>query len=396
MRPVNLRLTLLTEIIAPYRIPVFNALAARHDIDLHVIFLSETDPSLRQWQIYKNEIQFSYEVLPAWRKRIGKYNLLINRGVIASLARSQPHAIVCGGYNYLASWQAARWANRRHVPLCLWSESTANDSRRHRPSVEFIKSRFLRRCRAFVVAGQSSRDYLIQLGAPAANIFTAPNAVDIDFFASLASQARHQADAVRARHALPPRYFLYAGRLIPEKGVFDLLAAYAKLEPHHRSQIALVFAGDGTSRPQLAERAAAIEPGRVHFCGFLHREQLAELYALAEALVFPTHSDPWGLVVNEAMACALPIIASSVAGCVPDLVKHAENGFVVPPGDIETLAEAMRTMLHDQSIVQKFAAASATKIQAHSPRACADGIARAALFARQERDFDQPNVDGFA
>ncbi len=374
------RLTLLTEIIAPYRIPVFNALAARDNIDLHVIFLSETDPSLRQWQVYKSEIRFSYEILVSFRRRMDKYNLLINRGVGSALTRSQPDVILCGGYNYLASWQAARWANRRHLPVVLWSESTANDFRRNRLAMELMKSRFLRSCRAFVVAGQSSHEYLIRLGATADKIFTAPNAVDVNFFATHAAQARLRAPQVRARCGLPPRYFLYAGRLVPQKGVFDLMTAYAKLEQHHRSQIGLVFVGDGVSRLQLAERAGSVQPGQVHFCGFLQREQLAEIYALADAFVFPTHSDPWGLVVNEAMACGLPIIASSVAGCVPDLVKHAENGLVVSPGDVDELVAAMRIIFDDSCMLKKFAAASASRIQAYTPAACAEGFARAVEF----------------
>ena len=65
-----MRLAIFTEIIAPYRIPVFNALAALPELDLHVFFLSETDPSLRQWRVYKDEISFSYDVLPAWRQRL--------------------------------------------------------------------------------------------------------------------------------------------------------------------------------------------------------------------------------------------------------------------------------------------------------------------------------------
>ena len=101
------RLVILTEIIAPYRIPVFNALAAQPEIDLHVIFLSETDRSLRQWPVYKEEISLSHEVLPHWRRRIGKYNLLLNVGVTASLDRIRPQAIVCGGYSYISSWNAA-------------------------------------------------------------------------------------------------------------------------------------------------------------------------------------------------------------------------------------------------------------------------------------------------
>ena len=73
------RLVILTEIISPYRIPLFNILAQHAEVDLHVIFLAETDPTLRQWQVYKDEIQFSYQVLPSWRRRLGRYNILLNR-----------------------------------------------------------------------------------------------------------------------------------------------------------------------------------------------------------------------------------------------------------------------------------------------------------------------------
>ena len=111
------RLVILTEIIAPYRIPVFNALAQHEEIDLHVIFLAESDPKLRDWLVYKEEIRFSYQVLPSWRRKFAGQNLLLNRGLKRSLQRAAPDAILCGGYNYLASWQAMRWAGRRRSHL---------------------------------------------------------------------------------------------------------------------------------------------------------------------------------------------------------------------------------------------------------------------------------------
>ena len=84
MPSVTNRLTIITEIISPYRIPLFNALNRHPNVDLHLIFLAETDPELRQWQVYKNEIDFSYEVLPSYRKRIRGHNALFNRGVARS------------------------------------------------------------------------------------------------------------------------------------------------------------------------------------------------------------------------------------------------------------------------------------------------------------------------
>ena len=128
------RIAILTEIISPYRIPVFNALAKHEGIDLQVIFLSETDPTLRQWRVYKDEIHFAYEVLPSWRLRAGGSHLLLNAGLAASLKRFSPGAIICGGYNYVASWQGLRWARRARVRFILWSESNAGDARgEHEP-----------------------------------------------------------------------------------------------------------------------------------------------------------------------------------------------------------------------------------------------------------------------
>ena len=123
------RVVLLTEIIAPYRIPVFNELAKCDEIDLEVVFLAENDPSLRQWDVYKNEIAFPYQVLPSWRTRLGKHNILFNSGLKAALERARPDAIICGGYNYLASWQSLFWARQRSVPFVGWVESNARDHR---------------------------------------------------------------------------------------------------------------------------------------------------------------------------------------------------------------------------------------------------------------------------
>ncbi len=170
--------------------------------------------------------------------------------------------------------------------------------------------------------------------------------------------------------------------MIKEKGVFDLLEAYAQLDPEVRSQIGLVFAGDGSEHEALKERASKITRGTIQFLGFVHREELPELYALADGFVFPTHSDPWGLVVNEAMACALPIIVTNVAGCALDLVQDGWNGFVVPPRDPSRLAAAMAQLAENSGLRATMAANSQKRIEAFSPAAWADGMVKAVISAR--------------
>jgi glycosyltransferase involved in cell wall biosynthesis len=371
------KLVLITEIIAPYRIPVFNALAQRPEVELHVVFLSENDPTLRQWQVYKNEIKFHYDVLPSSRLRLGRHNLLLNRGVRSTLSRSKPDVVIAGGYNYSACWSAAYWAKARSVPFLLWAESTIHDQRRNYALVELIKKRFLNMCTAFIVPGKSSLHYLQHLGIAEQRIITAPNAVDTNLFSNLAEAARRDEANRRAHSHLPAKYFLFAGRLIKEKGVFDLLDAYSQLGPEIRRDIGLVFVGGGSSRPELVDRASQIQPGKIQFPGFLHREELAQVYGLAEAFIFPTHSDPWGLVVNEAMACGLPIVSTTVAGCTPDLVEDGSNGFVVEPCDPSGLASAMNTLATNPEMWAAMGRKSRERIELYSPETWAEGMVKA-------------------
>lgn len=375
------RVLILSEIISPYRIPVFNALARHDGVDLRVVFLAETDAGLRQWPVYKDEICFPYEVLPSWRFRVGKHNLLLNWGLRSCLKKFAPEVVICGGYNYFASWEALRWARRHSVEFVLWSESNSHDDRRGFAWVELMKAHFLARCDRFVVPGKASLAYLQSLGSVPEDITVAPNAVDNGWFVARADSVRARAQEFREKLGLPPWFFLFVGRLVPEKGVFDLLDAYGRLGDDIRAQTGLVFAGNGVSKAELEQRAERIGTGRICFPGFVDREDLAGFYALAEALILPTHSDPWGLVVNEAMACGLPIIVTNVAGCSADLVEDGWNGYIVPSGNPERLKVALDSLILNPELTRQMSVRSIERIRNYSPEACAAGLASAALSA---------------
>jgi 1,2-diacylglycerol 3-alpha-glucosyltransferase len=332
--------------------------------------------------VYKDEIRFSYQVLRSWRQRLAGLNLLLNLGLTTALREATPDVILCGGYNYLASWQAMRWAGRKAAPFILWVESTDRDFRNRNGMVEFLKSKFLKRCSAFVVPGKASFQYVKNYGAREEEVFTAPNAVDTDLFARRASAVLQNDRTQRQALELPARFFLFVGRLIREKGVFDLVEAYARLAPELRAAVGLVLVGEGPSHDELVRRGIQIEPGQVLCAGFVQREQLAGYYALAEVFVLPSHTDPWGLVVNEAMACGLPVIASDATGCTGDLVEDNWNGRIIRCGDVAQLASAMEELGRDPALRAQMGSHSRERILRYSPEACADGIASAALSVK--------------
>lgn len=371
------RLVIVTEIIAPYRIPVFNALAAHPEIDLCVVFLAETDPATRKWEIYRNEIRFAYNVLPSWRTRIADYTILLNQNVSSALQEVKPDVVLCGGYNYLASWQAQRWTKDNGVPFLLWCESTAADRRGEYPLIESLKRRFFDKCDGFVVPGLSAQRYVRQIAGAGREIFVAPNAVDNDLFAHNAAVARENAPRFRSKLGLPSRYFLYVGRLIRSKGVSDLIEAYGSMSEELRSEVGLVIAGDGPLRAELENQGRQIFPGSVYFPGFVHRDELASYYALADCFVFPTYSDTWGLVVNEAMASGCAVICSEVAGCAADLIS--DNGRIVRVKDVLQLKGAMEELAKNHVLREQMSMQSQQAITRYSPELCASGIARAVL-----------------
>lgn len=135
------------------------------------------------------------------------------------------------------------------------------------------------------------------------------------------------------------RLLLYVGRLATEKRL-ELLAASLR----HVENMRLVLVGDGPARPMLEQVFAGLP---VHFCGFLRGEELATAYASADLFVFPSDTETFGQVVQEAMASGLPVVAAR-AGGVPDLVREPSSGLLFTPGSATELGACIQAILADE------------------------------------------------
>jgi len=207
-------------------------------------------------------------------------------------------------------------------------------------AVKAVKRLIYRGVDGALVPAPSHRSYYESLGFPAERVAFGVDAVDNDFYAHASDEARAQAASRRAALRLPAAYFLWVGRFLPRKGLETLLAAYSRVrEGRGEGSWSLVLVGDGPWREQVA-RLAGEAPGVV-FAGPLFGEELCACYALAKALVVPSFSDPWGLVINEGLASGVPVIASEGAGATATLVRPGVNGWRFTPGDVEGLARAL-------------------------------------------------------
>ena len=275
----------------------------------------------------------------------------LKRRIHTALSSARPDAVALPGWSHPGALAALHWCLQSGTPAILMSESTRHDAPRS-PAKEWMKSRTVRLFSSALVGGQAHAEYLMKLGFPAARIFPGYDAVDNDYFATAAATARERAGEVRARLGLPRHYFLASARFIAKKNLPRLLEAYAQyrqLAAIRRSPSSapwdLVLLGDGPLRPALHAQLSMLNlRSHVHLHGYKQYDELPAYYALASAFVHASTQEPWGLVVNEAMACGLPVLVSHRCGCARELVREGRNGFTFDPEDAPTLAALMNQL----------------------------------------------------
>jgi glycosyltransferase involved in cell wall biosynthesis len=351
------RVVLLTEIPAPYRIPLFNALAEH--VDLLVLFLAERNPD-RPYRLHEEEIRFAWKTLPGRDLTLRGRWIVLNRGVVRRLRGAD--VVIVGGWNQPAFWTALAWSRAARRPTVAWIESTLRDSRSGATSR--AKRLLARSCSAFVVPGSAAEEYVRAI-APWARVVVAGNAVDGALFASRLPDR----DRLRLELGIEGCCFLYVGRLAPEKSVDVLLRAFNGVDGE------LVIAGSGPE----SERLHALAPARTRFLGNVDRDELPNWYAAADALVLPSRSEVWGMTLNEGAAAGLPLIATNAVGAAHDLIEDVINGFRVPAGDVEALRSAMRRLAEDEPFRKAAGARSRELATRFTPSAWADTVARLVL-----------------
>lgn len=350
--------------IGPYHHARFSAVAPH--LELHVL---ETRPQSAEylWDFEPSKLYFMYQIGGQPSPEADPPLATLRQQLMVLLDQIQPQAIVTVGWADRAYQFLLLLAHERRIPIVLVSDSRQRDEPRS-VAKERLKYQLLRGYSAALVAGRESRDYLADLGFPAAAIRQPWDVVDSTFFAQAACQSQ--------RH-LP--HFLCVSRLVAKKNHTGLLKAYG-IYQRQGGRWGLQLVGSGPL--ELAIRAQISElpdPQRVQLVPFCQQEQLAQLYGNANAFVLASITDQWGLVVNEAVASGLPCLVSSACGCAVDLIEHNRSGWCFDPTNTRSLADLMHTA-ECQSPAQRIAMVAAARqlLEAFTPQTFADGL-RAAL-----------------
>lgn len=262
----------------------------------------------------------------------------LKREVEAVLDDISPEVVAIAGYSEAGMRAAASWAKRHNRAIVMMGDSTERDLPRtwYR---EWIKWAWIsRHADTAFVAGTRAKQYLEKLGVAGDKIWLGYDVVDNTYFAEEVAKIR----AAESRASAP--HFLVVCRHVPEKNLSRFLEGYAKYRATAPAPWGLVLAGDGVLNANLKAQAEALGLHDICWPGFVYVNDLPRLYAAASAFVLPSTQEPWGLVVNEAMAAGLPVLVSDYCGSAPDLVRDGENGFIFDPVSADAIAAALERM----------------------------------------------------
>jgi len=324
------RIAFIHEEVDPYRIPFFEKLNRSRDIKPTVFYCEKAHP-YRGGDIKLGKSSRFSEILPGSRvkipffKREMKYNPCIWR----KLSEGDFDCVALGGYYHITMLFAILWALIHSVPYTIISEShLLNPRSRCKSLLKKLLIPFIIKHAAFLLPlGKFQAEYLIRYGAKVKDIYYFPNIPDVDFFIEESNRYRNKKNALKKELGIKTQYIvLYVGRLVKEKGLFTLLKAFKEIKSSYED-VTLLIVGEGKLRDALEAFANKKKIDDVRFEGFIGNKELPRYYAIADIFVLPSLDEPWGVVVAEAMASALPLVLSDKVGCQGDLLKVGENGF---------------------------------------------------------------------
>jgi glycosyltransferase involved in cell wall biosynthesis len=381
-----MRIAILSSHPVPYHVAFYKELASRPGIDLEVLYAHDHGVTPTFDQGFGRAVKFDMPLLEGYahrfprnyaKKRELTFFGQINPEIPLAVTRGDYDAIVVHGYQSLtsvATFLAPRLSKRR-TRVLLRSESNLLHERplSTRLVKEVVIRALFQRIDHFLAIGSLSQKYFEAYGVDPSRITIAPYTVDNAYFLERSAAARHDPAATRRELGLPTDrpLFLFCSKVLPHKRPLDVLHAFAIAR--RQTPCALAYVGDGAQMGELKAEITKLElEDDVSVLGFRNTSELPAIYGACDVFVQAAEREPWGMVVNEAMACGAAVCASERIGSAYDLVR--DNGAMFPVGDIDRLAWLMTEWSRSPGKIAAMKQASLKRIAEWSVVQTADGV----------------------
>jgi glycosyltransferase involved in cell wall biosynthesis len=304
----------------------WRALAARGDIDVHVVYPEQL------WGEVNPFLSDSMLLDGLSSERFACDYRDVHRWLVRAISATQPHVVVLCGWLYKPYWRAMNAGELKRVPVVVGMDSPWRGTMVQRLG-RFRLARLVKRLALAVTSGERSSEYASRIGVPANRIRSGLYGFDHASFCAVAD--------ARPNDSLEwPRQFLFVGRYVPQKGLAVLMEAYSLYRASVATPWGLTCCGTGIDAGLLNNVPGVVD------AGFTPPRELPRVFSNHSAFVLPSTFEPWGVVLAEAAASGLPIVCTTACGAGVDLVRPYYNGLVVAPQDVTGLARAMR-WIHD-------------------------------------------------
>lgn len=380
-----------------YAAPIFRRMAKHTELDLQVAFCSMSGAEAASDPDFGVTVQWDVPLLSGYSwtqladRGSGSQSLwgLWNPALRSLIMKGSFDAVLCFvGYVSGPFWIAYHAARASGAAFLFGTDAVSlvpRDRTKWKVAVKrLLWPRLFSLADQVIVPSSGTHDLMRALGVPEEQITLTPYSVDNDWW--IAQSAKVDRAGVRASWGTSSTdaVILFCAKLQPWKRPMDVLQAFAKAR---LDNAVLVFAGEGQLRSQL-ERASWVlgVRDRVRFLGFVNQSELPSVYTASDLMVLPSEYEPFGVVVNEAMCCSCPVMASDCVGAARDLIVPVHADFVFPVGDIECLAKSLRQSLQEREKLRQIGEAFFRHVQTWSPErnisATIEAISRAVSRVR--------------
>ncbi|HSY49333.1 MAG TPA: glycosyltransferase family 4 protein [Thermoanaerobaculia bacterium] len=391
------RLAIIASHVIQYQDPFFRLLAADPEIDLTVLYLSNAGAQTYRDEDMGTTLRWDVDLLTGYHHLFLRnladnsnrgWTRHINPGLVPALLRGHYDMVIFMlGWGSISAMLGILTCRLAGIPFFLYGDSSfppPEDSVRPRIRARLLRLLF-RNTTGFMVSGVLNAGYYRHYGADPSHFFLLPWAVDNERFEKASHFATGERERMRESLGIQPDQivFVFSAKLVERKDPMTLLRAYEQMRDRDRAVI--LFLGDGILRELLESHAREHQLSGARFAGFVNQSELPKYYGLADVFVLPSTYEPRGAVINEAMACGLPVIVTDRCGSVGDIVLEDENAFIYPSGDAAALAASMTQLVDDPSLRLRMAERSRQIIDTWTFSRGVEGVKAAALSLDERR-----------